>query len=374
MNYSLKQYSYVPDFEKFKRTIKTLKPGPVPFGDLMADLEVVGALLGEKGIDYYGEVMSREGSSFSYIQNVANRYADQIIRFCLTVGWDYAYAFSVIPFEGLTSYEADVQLEGDDRKRIWINDNQGPIQTWDDFQKYNWPSDVERINFAARKMAQSVPDGMKVMAIPGGIFEWVTTLMGFVPFSYALADQPDLVDAVIGKVSDVLLKVIKDIVEEPGVGGIFMGDDWGYATNTMISSRTMRQKFIPHLKKMVDATHKAEKIFILHSCGKMYSLMDDLIEIGVDGKHSFEDKIFPVEQAYQQYGERIAILGGVDVHLLASGTEEQVRLRTRQILESCAPGGHYVLGTGNSVVNYLPLQNYLALLDEGRRWNEENWG
>jgi uroporphyrinogen decarboxylase len=80
-----------------------------------------------------------------------------------------------------------------------------------------------------------------------------------------------------------------------------------------------------------------------------------------------------VEQVYQQYADRIAIVGGVDINLLASGTEEQVRKRTRQILEACAPGGHYVLGTGNSVVNYIPISNYLAMLDEGRKWNEENW-
>jgi hypothetical protein len=58
---------------------------------------------------------------------------------------------------------------------------------------------------------------------------------------------------------------------------------------------------------------------------------------------------------------------------LASGTEEQVRKRTSEILEDCAPEGHYVLGTGNSVVNYMPLSNYLAMLDEGSKWNEENW-
>lgn len=80
-----------------------------------------------------------------------------------------------------------------------------------------------------------------------------------------------------------------------------------------------------------------------------------------------------MEQVYHHYADRIAIVRDVDIHLLASGTEEQVRKGTRQILEACAPEGHYVLGTDNSVVNYTPLSNYLAALDEGRKWNEENW-
>lgn len=369
-----KDFSKKPDFDNFKQVIKTKKPGPVPFGDMFADLEVVGKFLGEKGIDYYAEVLDQKKSSKSYIHGVADQYADQVIRFCLKAGWDYSYAFSVLPFEGVKSFEADEKLSNDDRKRIWTNDNAGPINSWEDFNRYPWPRDIEMMNLASRKMAKRMPDGMKVMVMPGGLFEWTTWLMGFVPFSYALTDQPDLVDAVIAKVSEILQEVISDIVQEPGVGGIFMGDDWGYASSTMVSTKIMRQKFIPQLKKIVDITHQEDKIFLLHSCGNMYKLMDDLIELGVDGKHSYEDKIFPVEKAYQQFSDQIAIIGGLDVDLLASGTEDQVRSRTRQILEACAPGGHYVLGTGNSVVNYMPMENYLAMLDEGRRWNEENWG
>lgn len=362
-----------PNFENFKRAIKTKTPGPVPFGDLFADFEVAGELLGEKGIDYYGEVMVEKNPSVSDLNRIAERYADQVIWFCVKAGWDYAYVFSIIPFEGLNSLQADEQLEHDDRKRAWTNDHEGPIQSWDDFYRYPWPRDVERINLAVRRMVNRLPDGMQAMVIPGGIFETTTSLMGFVPFSYALADQPELVDAVIRKVSETIYLAIDDIIREPGVGGIFMGDDWGYASGTMISTKVMRQKIVPELKKIVDLVHDTDKLFLLHSCGKMYQLMDDLIAIGVDGKHSYEDKISPVEQIYQQYADRIAIVGGVDLHLLASGSEEQVRKRTRQILEACAPGGHYVLGTGNSVVNYMPLSNYQAMLNEGRKWNEENW-
>lgn len=369
-NYS---FNHKPNFENFKRAIKTKSPGPVPMGDLFADFEVAGELLGERGIDYYGEVMFGKNQSISDLEHIADRYVDQVIGFCVKSGWDYAYVFSIIPFEAVQSLQTDEQLDNDDRKRGWTNENEGPIQSWDDFYRYPWPRDVERMNLAIRRMVKRLPDGMQAMVIASGIFETTTSLMGFVPFSYALADQPELVDAVIGKVSETIYLAVDDIFREPGVGGIFMADDWGYTSGTMISPKTMRQKLVPELKKIVDLVHNTDKLFLLHSCGNMYQLMDDVIAIGVDGKHSYEDKILPVEQVYQQYADRIAIVGGVDINLLASGTEEQVRKRTRQILEACAPGGHYVLGTGNSVVNYIPISNYLAMLDEGRKWNEENW-
>ena len=96
--------------------------------------------------------------------------------------------------------------------------------------------------------------------------------------------------------------------------------------------------------------------------------MEDLIDyVGIDGKHSYEDKIMPVEEAANLWGDRISILGGVDMDLLARGTEEQVRVRTRQILDSCGLSGSYCLGTGNTVANYIPIRNYVAMLDEGCR-------
>ena len=72
-------------------------------------------------------------------------------------------------------------------------------------------------------------------------------------------------------------------------------------------------------------------------------------------------------EAKRRYGDRISILGGVDVGMLASATEEEVRAYTRRTLEECMPGGGYALGTGNSVANYIPVPNYVAMLDEGMK-------
>jgi uroporphyrinogen decarboxylase len=99
--------------------------------------------------------------------------------------------------------------------------------------------------------------------------------------------------------------------------------------------------------------------------------MEDLIEdVGIDAFHSFQDKIEPIEEAYRKYGDRISLLGGVDVDILTRGTTEDVRRRTRQILEACAPTGGIVIGSGNSVTNYCKIENYYAMIDETREWNE----
>ena len=112
--------------------------------------------------------------------------------------------------------------------------------------------------------------------------------------------------------------------------------------------------------------------FLLHSCGNLDRIIKDLIEdVGIDAKHSFEDAIEPVEKFCDRYGKRIAVIGGVDMDILARGTEAQVRERTRQILEACAVSNSYILGSGNSIANYVPPHNYLAMLEEGYQFNLE---
>jgi uroporphyrinogen decarboxylase len=210
----------------------------------------------------------------------------------------------------------------------------------------------------------------------GGVFENSTWLMGLESFSFALRDQPDLVEAICQRVGELVTATAAQVASIDNVEMLLFSDDLGFFSGTLVSPDVLRRHVLPHYKKVADVTHQAGNLLVFHSCGNMYKLMDDLIDdIGIDAKHSFEDKILPVEEAYRRWGDQIAILGGVDMDLLGRGTEEQVRARTREILDVCgANGTGYCLGTGNTAANYIPKQNYLAMLDEGRRWNQEHFG
>ncbi len=94
--------------------------------------------------------------------------------------------------------------------------------------------------------------------------------------------------------------------------------------------------------------------------------------VKIDAKHSFQDNAYPIDDWYPKYHERIGILGGVDMDLLARGTPEEVRRRTRQIIELCTPEGRFAVGCGNTVANYLRIENYYAMIDETRKHNEEH--
>jgi uroporphyrinogen decarboxylase len=156
---------------------------------------------------------------------------------------------------------------------------------------------------------------------------------------------------------------------------VFLGDDLGFASGTLVSPAVIREYVLPQYRRLAEIIHAADRLFLLHSCGNLVRIMDELVATGIDAKHSFEDKIMPVEEVQRRWGDRVGLLGGVDMDLLTRGSEQDVRRRTREILTRCASRGTgYCLGTGNSLANYVPAASYLAMLDEGRRWNREHFG
>jgi uroporphyrinogen decarboxylase len=132
----------------------------------------------------------------------------------------------------------------------------------------------------------------------------------------------------------------------------------------------MREFVFPAHKTLAQKTHDAGRLYILHACGKLDLLIDDLIDdVKIDAKHSFEDTIEDVRETKARYGHKIAFLGGIDMDFLCRSDEAGIRERVRNTLRACQPGGGYCLGTGNTVANYVPVDNYLTMLDEGRRFN-----
>jgi len=103
----------------------------------------------------------------------------------------------------------------------------------------------------------------------------------------------------------------------------------------------------------------------LHSCGKIDAIMEDLIEdVKIDGKHSFQNGVASINEAKDLWGDRICLLGGVDIDKLSRLDPENLRKYVRKIIDYCSPGGRFAIGSGNSIPSYIPVENYLTMLNE----------
>jgi uroporphyrinogen decarboxylase len=254
-------------------------------------------------------------------------------------------------------------------QRAWSEEHGGPVQTWADFERYPWP-DIRNADTSWYEWAEkNLPGDMRAYALTSHIIEMIAECLGYETLCYKVYEEPDLVDAVAQKVGEFYLDHTRLLCQFSCTGFIWGSDDMGFKTQTSLPPDLMRSLILPWHKKAAAIAHEHGKPYLLHACGQLESIMDDLIDdVKIDAKHSYEDVILPVTEAYDRWGGRIAILGGIDLDLLCRATEEEVRARTRATLEHCHPGGGYCLGTGNSVANYVPVDNYLAMIDEGRRF------
>ena len=291
------------------------------------------------------------------------------IEFMSRLGYDYVRGGHTLGFSGVGRLLADDTAACGRGQRSWQDEHHGPIESWEDFEKYEWPR-IEDASFEdIEKLEPLLPDGMKATTtLPGGVFENLCRLMGYEPLCYALMEDRDLVQAVVDKIGECELALFGALGDFDHVGALWINDDLGFKTQTMIGPDDLRRFVFPWHKRLAECAHAHGKPVLLHACGNLREVMDDLIDdVGIDAKHSFEDVIQPVAEFKRQYGSRVAALGGIDMDVLAGGTEERVRAYTRQVIEECAAGGGWALGSGNTVANYVPVENFVAMLDEGRK-------
>ncbi len=239
----------------------------------------------------------------------------------------------------------------------------GLIRDRASFEAYRWPEPDDAHYDLLDALGAALPGGMKLIAYgPNGVLENVTEICGYESLCLLLADDPELVRRVFDEVGSRLLRFYEIVSRHPHVGACIANDDWGFKTQTALSPRHMREYVFPWHKRIVDAVHAAGKPVILHSCGHFERILDDMSAIGFDGRHSYEDVILPVEEAYDRYRGRFAILGGIDLDFVCRAAPADVHARSRAMLERAEAHGGYALGTGNSVPDYVPDENYFAMI------------
>jgi uroporphyrinogen decarboxylase len=265
----------------------------------------------------------------------------------------------------------DTALTRREGGREYINEHKGPITTRQEFEEYPWPDPDKTATRSLEWYQKNLPEDMCIIGSGGfaHFAEYLTWLMGYETLCYSLFENRELVTDISNRLIWIYEKVIAKLLTFSRVKIIWGSDDMGFRGGPLISPDDLREFVLPGHKLMARMSHEAGRPYLLHSCGNLDLVIDDLIEdVRIDARHSFEDTIEDVVSACKKYGHRIAHLGGIDVDFLCRSDENAIRKRVRYTLESCHEGGGYCLGTGNSVANYIPLDNYLIMLDEGRKY------
>jgi uroporphyrinogen-III decarboxylase len=188
--------------------------------------------------------------------------------------------------------------------------------------------------------------------------------LGLDNFSYMLYDNRPLVEKLLDIYFD-WMAVVAERVSQLEFDMFWTTDDFAFKNGMFFSPKIFRDLLFDRYKRVLD---KVTIPWLLHSDGDMSEALPMLIELGVVGVHPMENGAMDMVEIKQQYGDKICLMGNVDLNLLGSGTPEAVDAEVKKLIRTVGPGGGYIITSGNSLASYLIPENVMAMAEAVRKY------
>ncbi len=242
-----------------------------------------------------------------------------------------------------------------------------------DIVNYPWPDPTDpgyTRGLRDRGLAiRESTDCALVLRVPSPFVHTSQFLRGFEDWFMDLAADPDLATALFEAVIEVSAGVATELLREVGdiVDIVAMGDDLGFQDGPMVAPETYRKLLLPWHKKYFETLKANTSAFIhFHCCGSISSLLDDLIDAGIDAINPVQVSAADMDSATlaSRFGDRVTFWGAIDSqHVLPNGTPDEVRAEVKKRIGDLAPGGGYVCSAVHNIQPDVPLENILAMYE-----------
>jgi len=338
--------TFTPDWRHMADVAKNVRPARLPLYEHTVSANVMEEVL---GTEFAGLAWGKDRDLDEYFRNYCRFYKEMTYD---TVSFEVGVC-PILPGHGALS-----------------GGGPGPIQGREDFEKYPWDELPERYWSQAGPrfdaLASALPPGMKIVGGVGyGVFEISEFLVGLEYLPFMMVDDPELYADLYDRIGDLHCALWTEMLRRYRESFVICraGDDMGFRSSLLTTPATVRERVLPQYRRIIKIVHDAGLPFLLHSCGCIFEVMDDIIAAGIDAKHSNEDAIAPFDRWIADYGDRIGLMGGFDMDFLCTKSEGDIHeavLEHGRRFRAAARG--YALGSGNSIPDYVPAGNYLAMV------------
>lgn len=349
-----------PNFSRVRTALLNQgEPDRVPLAEGGIDIEVKQAFLGRPLKSLADEVEFWVKAGYDFVPLPCG------IRLMFSMGFSSDAARQLGDRVSATIHfrRNQYSVYGDGMKeRAWAEEHTGIITSRADFERFAWPEPKDFDYSPFEQVGALLPAGMKVIAYQGWIFTPVWMMMGFEAFSYALREDPALVEAMFERIGDLQYRIFRRLIEYDCVGAVWMPDDIAYSTGLMVNPRIFRRDLFPWFKRMAEDCAQRGLPLIYHSDGDLTDVLPDIVDCGFRALHPIEPKAMDILKLKREYGGQLCLMGNLDLgYTLTRGTPQEVEAEAKERIRTIAPGGGYCLGSANSVPEYVPLANFNAM-------------
>lgn len=331
--------------ERILRAIDLEEPDMVPFFDFLYEHRSFEKILGKKIVSLTPEII------------VKGHRALKLDMICAGAGSPEGWTNRRIgPDIEVDEWGIKYRMTSELRTLPWFLE--GPIKGPEDLERYQMPDpyapgrlkDLEVILKMVRNtmaVASSFPLGGPLTA--AGFLTGFDKIL-----EYVVAD-PTFAERLLDLQTWYCLEIGKQYLDA-GVEIIFLNEDLGDVHGPFMAPNTLRDRVIPHLKRLCDGLKKRGAKILLHCDGNLNLIMEDLIGLGIDGLHPLERKAkMDIEKIKSRYGDRICLIGNVDASvLLPLGSSDEIASQIKECIETAAPGGGYILASDHSIHPGIP--------------------
>lgn len=240
-----------------------------------------------------------------------------------------------------------------------------PALTSPSLKDYHWP-DPENIEDwdAVTQKYSKVTESYRLCGLGYGLFERAWLMRGMENFLMDMISNPEFVEELLDGILDFHLSAMDIIVHKVPMEGYFGGDDWCDQRGCIMGPELWRKFYKSRFTKIVDHCHELGFPFILHSCGNVLPLIDDLLEIGLDGLESLQPEAMDVFQLKKKAMDKMILIGGLGAQsTLPFASPKEVKIQTKKLIKELGHGGGYVLAPAKPLMDDVPTANAVALIE-----------
>jgi len=202
-----------------------------------------------------------------------------------------------------------------------------------------------------------------VVRFPTSLFERAWALRGMENLMIDFIKNPQFVKELFDIITDFSIKIIKNL-KNFKVDALRFGDDWGCQKGLLISPETWREFIKPCIRRMYDQAHLQGYNIIIHSCGDITAILDDIVELGVDVFNPFQPEVMNIKNVIMKYSNRLAFYGGLSIQrTLPFGTVEEVKKDVDDLIHLARNHGGLIISPSHDLPPSISIYNVLAIID-----------